>query len=270
MRSSNGVNLSSHAPTRDHRAGAQVRLLDLGAVEERAVRRSSGRAPGSPWRRARSRSARATRSRRASTRSFSGALPTRNTSPAITNSVPRCAPLITTSLHRRRLTVAGVASRRIRVPVKCSIAKIVPSIACVASPRVVWSHQREYRSAQCSVRSGDLRARSASSAPSPGWAPIAGAPSPRSRSPQPAPAKPSDAPLPSCLDQTIRDQLGERAQAARRPEARLPQEQEDRPRRARRPVRRRPDVVELDRRRLARLLLHRGPRHRRPSSTSRR
>ena len=38
MRSSNGVNLSSHAPTRDHRAGAQVGLLDLGAVEERAVR----------------------------------------------------------------------------------------------------------------------------------------------------------------------------------------------------------------------------------------
>src|SRR6202020_1908574 len=39
--------------------------------------------------------------------------------------VPRLAPLITTSLHRRRLTVAGVASRRIRVPVKCSTRRIL-------------------------------------------------------------------------------------------------------------------------------------------------
>ena len=61
-----------------------------------------------------------------------------------------------------------------------------------------------------------------------------------------------------------------RAQAARRAEARLPKDNKlvlVAPRRA---VRRRPDVVELDRRRLARLLLHRGPRHRRPNSTSRR
>src|SRR6185295_17420991 len=66
-----------------------------------------------------------------STRSFSGALPTRNASPAITSSVPRCAPLITTSLQRRRLTVAGVASRRIRVPVRCSIMENGTAITLV-------------------------------------------------------------------------------------------------------------------------------------------
>src|SRR5215470_10556784 len=66
----------------------------------------------------------------------------RITSPEITNSVPRCAPLMTTSLHRRRLTVAGVASRRIRVPVKCSIEH---KAYHDASGRLVWPAQCEYR-----------------------------------------------------------------------------------------------------------------------------
>lgn len=38
---------------------------------------------------------------------------------------------------------------------------------------------------------------------------LCGAPSAALAQPAPAPAKPSDAPLPSCLDQTIRDQLGD-------------------------------------------------------------
>ena len=43
------------------------------------------------------------------------------TSAAMTYSVPRCGPLMTTSLHRRRLTVAGLTSRWMRVPVRCSM-----------------------------------------------------------------------------------------------------------------------------------------------------
>src|SRR5687768_13986922 len=128
----------------------------------------------------------------ASTRSFSGALPMRITSPEITNSVPRCAPLITTSLQRRRLTVAGVASRRIRVPVKCSIGGIVARVTC------------ELAEACCTLaavlRTLGVIALTACGLLS-SWGNVARA--------QPVPAKPSDAPLPSCLDQTLADQLGD-------------------------------------------------------------
>src|SRR5690606_9561558 len=103
------------------------------------------------------------------------------------NSVPRCAPLITTSLQRRRLTVAGVASRRIRVPVKCSIRGIVACVTC-ALP-----------SACCTL--GPVLRTLGVIALTACIAGIAHA--------QPAPAKPSDAPLPSCLDQTIAEQVGE-------------------------------------------------------------
>src|SRR5512135_543878 len=116
-----------------------------------------------------------------SARSFSGALPMRMTSLAMTNSVPRCAPLMMTSLHRRRLTVAGVASRRILVPVRCSIGGIVPRARCTL--RVVLRTLGGIVLAAMAL-GGVVNA-------------------------QPAPAKPSDAPLPSCLDQTIAGQLGE-------------------------------------------------------------
>src|SRR4051812_26032822 len=127
-----------------------------------------------------------------STRSFSAALPTRNTSPEITNSVPRCAPLITTSLHRRRLTVAGVASRRIRVPERCSISGIVPCAPCAEA------------SGCCTLRlvlrmlGGIVLTIAATFV-------VAGSSAAHA---QPAPAKPSDAPLPSCLDETIAEQVG--------------------------------------------------------------
>ena len=112
MRSSNGWNLSCDRARGDHRAGAQVRLADLGAVEEGAVGRLAGRAAGSPRAsRTISKWTRETVSS-ASTRSFVGRLADADHVAAITNSRPRCSPLITTSLHLRRLTVAGVASRR--------------------------------------------------------------------------------------------------------------------------------------------------------------
>src|SRR5215468_3586204 len=180
-----------------------------------------------------------------STRSFSAALPTRNTSPAIRNSVPRCAPLITTSLQRRRLTVAGVASRRMRVPVRCSIVtwyrdhtrasrsgadpargRVAPvrsaprslTFTCVAprGTRAASARHRMRRGSPARFLSGGsnestfqrvqrlfggpVLAASLSICGAIASAAVAHA--------QPAPARPSDAPLPSCLDQTIKDQLG--------------------------------------------------------------
>src|SRR5678815_753020 len=162
-----------------------------------------------------------------STRSFSGALPTRNTSPAITNSVPRCAPLMTTSLQRRRLTVAGVASRRIRVPVRCSIAR---SYRGCARSSAVAARRRRVAAALCDAvgcagspdrRPGFLFGGSKESTLHrvqrlfggfvlAALLSIAGAvnSSAQPLPTQPAPTRPSDAPLPSCLDQTIKDQLG--------------------------------------------------------------
>src|SRR5215510_14663381 len=195
-----------------------------------------------------------------STRSFSAALPTRNTSPAITNSVPRCAPLITTSLQRLRLTVAGVASRRIRVPVRCSIVKWyrdharawgAPThlVVMSGSPAgfLVWWIQREYLSVSAASVRG-TRARRLARRRRRG----------RERAARADPAI-------GCASAVVPgpDHQGparRRPEAARGPEARLPQEQEDRRGRPRRPLRRRSDVVELDRGRRARLLLHRGPR----------
>src|SRR6185295_18966325 len=47
---------------------------------------------------------------------------------------------MTTSLQRRRLTVAGVASRRIRVPVRCSIARSY--LGCARSSAVAARGRR--------------------------------------------------------------------------------------------------------------------------------
>src|SRR2546423_640611 len=140
----------------------------------------------------------------ASTRSFSGALPTRNVLSLIMNSVPRCVPLITTSLHRRRLTVAGVASRRIRVPVKCSIAKMVPHRATASLALFDCSNE----STVCKVLRFWGAALASVIAPA---VVLADGKTPDNppADPTTAPVKPSDAPLPSCLDQTIREQLGE-------------------------------------------------------------
>ncbi len=187
----------------------------------------------------------------ASTRSFSGALPTRITSPAITNSVPRCGALDHDELapaqvdRRPASPRAGSASR-----VRCSIAhRIVPSNA---APAVAIDRCARRESTACIVLRSTGSTRSivrARRRPTRAGVGCGRARRPR-RARSRAPARPSDAPLPSCLDQTIGDELGAAAQAARRPEARLPaSDEQDRARRARRPVRRRPDVVELDRRR---------------------
>src|SRR6185503_777067 len=113
----------------------------------------------------------------------------RITSLAITNSVPRCAPLITTSLHLRRLTVAGVASRRIRVPVKCSIVKWYHAGGVVSAKptgvgfRLVLRTRWGFALAALAiVLVGAVAHAQPASASAAGTA---------------APAKPSDAPLPS-------------------------------------------------------------------------
>ncbi len=97
--------------------------------------------------------------------------------------------------------MAGVASRRIRVPVKCSIGEIVPrpdADCCALLPELFGlSNESTFELVPRSIGGFALAACSCISV-------LAHA--------QPAsvagPAKPSDAPLPSCLDQTIRDQLG--------------------------------------------------------------
>src|SRR5690242_18293458 len=147
----------------------------------------------------------------ASTRSFSAALPTRKVSPAITSSVPRCVPLITTSLQRRRLTVAGVASRRIRVPVKCSIGKMVPHR--LATSLALFDDSNESTVLKV-LRSWGVALALLALASSPVVADDddddgGKKPAPASDQSTAPPQRPSDAPLPSCLDQTIRDQLGE-------------------------------------------------------------
>jgi outer membrane beta-barrel protein len=118
--------------------------------------------------------------------------------------------LMTTSLHRRRLTVAGVASRRIRVPVKCSIGGNRTAIARRAPPCVgelygvpngvtVSAVPRLFGGIALACVLASSHAFAQGDAPA----------TEQAAATTPAPAKPSDAPLPSCLDQTIRDQLGE-------------------------------------------------------------
>src|ERR1041384_7464363 len=170
-----------------------------------------------------------------STRSFSAALPTRNTSPAITNSVPRCAPLITTSLQRRRLTVAGVASRRIRVPVRCSImpwyldharawrAGRRPRPAAGSRPGfLVWWIQREYLSVRVALLRGTCARRARDRGLRRGGKRTTGAGQAFGR---------TLAVVPRSDDQ---GSARRRPEAARRPEARLPEEQEVRGGRPRR------------------------------------
>src|SRR5262249_23219739 len=78
--------------------------------------------------------------------------------------------------------------RRIRVPVKCSIRRIVPWVTCAPAYA-------------CCTLAAVLRTLGVIALTAVITGGIAHA--------QPAPAKPSDAPLPSCLDQTIAEQVGE-------------------------------------------------------------
>jgi len=110
--------------------------------------------------------------------------------------------------------VAGVASRRIRVPVKCSIEEIVPRSSVPVRPRTTARRIPVRGLGQlfglANKDTFGLVPRLIGGIALAACAVVVSAPSSVAAQPATAagPTKPSDAPLPSCLDQSIRDQLG--------------------------------------------------------------
>ena len=193
----------------------------------------------------------------------------------MTSSVPRWGPLTMTSLQRLRLTVAGLLSRRMRVPERWSIAGRCYHAAMYAPhPHGARSIDRSaetripYRTVLRSI--GSLAVAASVLAGISAGCTTGGRRAERYRDERDrALAGPAVGRAPAVVHG--RDHQGRArppGEAQGGAAALLPQEAQARAGRPRRPVLGRPDLVELDRGRQPGLLLHRGLRRSRPGSTS--